>query len=229
MAQVRHGEVDTSTWSAERIRQTNLFHLAIYQQMLVNDTAVMSFYDLLEELGRHPDIYKGGTKFRAGILRRQLRKYNARIDKRLGHGDTFLTQLFEIFEEKTAPLKQKMEQSLINLWNSQKESEPVLLMRITMADVWAGGMLDNSRKVREQMNGKLDTRLLPLVMAEEQKDVSMAAQQLTASIRGIGELQRMGEKEIPEFWVAPARHGVKGIMNILSSPENIIEAVDRIS
>lgn len=222
MNRLTHGEVDTSTWTTDQIRQANIFHLAIYQQMIVNDTAAMAFYDLLEELGGHPGILRGGVKRWANNLRRRLREYNAYTARRHPDSGKFVTELLEWFEERTAPQRAVLEQTMRNLWNRMRSDDPALMTRVLMADTWAVGMVRNADKVREQMSGMLDRPLLRAVEEEKQKRLADAVAKLTDEI-GRSRHERLGDKEASDYWAERCREGVKAVMRVLSDPRNIYE------
>jgi len=212
--------MDETKMTPKQIWEYNVFALMMYQAMIVNDRAVMMMYDLIHALEQRPDIYKGAVKYRANILHKQIRQYNALNDKRMGHNDTFLADLFDAFEEVTASDSLKLEYTIKNFLHRQREPEVDLLTKIVLADTWGKGMIHNIEMTQKKMAGRVKAIYLEAMDKVKFPNLRNALIQLTDVIH----IEKDPKGPIVEL--AGDRGIYQGfmiILNKLSNPERIIE------
>ena len=213
-------EINDKEMTPAEIREFNIFSVIAYQTMFVNDTAVFCFYDLLEALEARPDICRNKVKYRAGILHRHIKAYNAHNDQRLEHGNNFLADLFEAMSEEIRPDIQKLELTVQNYLHRFREEEVQLLTRVVLAETWAKIMVRNVVVNHEEFSGKIQRSYIEAVDRLRQDSISTAVLQLINVIKGIGNETDGDPVELsgnPDIY-----NGIQVILNKLSDADRII-------
>ena len=202
------------------IRDYNVFMVVMYQTMFVNDTAVMSFYDLLHALEKRPDLYKYKVKYRARILRQQIKIYNAANDRRTEYGNNFLADIFEAMSDEISSDVQKLEYAIRNFLHRLREKEVDMLTRIVLAETWAKGMVGNVDMNHKEFTGKLPQKYLRAMEHIRHANLRDAVLKLVNEIHGVGNESNGQVVELsdsPEIF-----NGFQAILIKLSDPKRIM-------